>query len=213
MQEEKLKKAIDEWDAIIHENFHGGMINGASLATSETTSIIDKFSMWLLAGVGGTAALIIANIDKIIPYTGVVGFKFIVLFLCASAIFGFLSKYFSIVVHSSVAVSIRMADISAEELNKYSENCKARDEVAEGVGYVSKRDVDVNDFLNDYISLYPTNLLRKKIKKTFEKMKQDKLYGNRSAVQCVVYQSLCLLFQALFYVFFLISVAVLISIR
>lgn len=213
MQEEKLKKAIDEWDAVIHENFHRGMINGASLATSETTSIIDKFSLWLLAGVGGTAALIIANIDKIIPYTGVGGFKYIVLFLCVSAILGFLSKYFSIVVHSSVAVNIRMAEISAEELKKYLENCKARDEVAEGIAYVSERDVDVNESLNDYKELYPTNFLRKKIKKTFEKMQQDKLYGNRSAVRCVIYQSVCLFLQALFYVFFLISVAVLISIR
>ena len=90
MQEEKLKKAIEEWDEVIHNNFHSGMINGASLATSEITSILDKFSMWLLAGVGGTAALIIANIDKVTPYTGIGGFKYIVLFLCASAIFGFL---------------------------------------------------------------------------------------------------------------------------
>lgn len=37
MQEEKLKKAIEEWDEVIHYNFHSGMINGASLATSEIT--------------------------------------------------------------------------------------------------------------------------------------------------------------------------------
>ena len=213
MQEEKLKKAIEEWDAVIHENFHKGMINGASLATSETTSILDKFSMWLLVGVGGTAALIIANIDKITPYTGIIGFKCIVLFLCMSAVFGFLSKYFSIVVHSSVAVSIRMAQISTEELKKYEENCKARDEVGQEISYVSKKNVDVNEFINDYIKLYPSDFLRKKIKKTFEKMSQDTLHGNRSAVKCVVYQSVCLVLQALFYIFFLISVAVLIGIK
>lgn len=165
MQEEKLKKAIEEWDEVIHYNFHSGMINGASLATSEITSILDKFSMWLLAGVGGTAALIIANIDKVTPYTGIGGFKYIVLFLCASAIFGFLAKYFSIVVHSSVAVSIRMAQISAEELKKYHEHCKERDEIGSEINYVSDRNVDVNEFYNDYMSLYPTSFLRKKNKK------------------------------------------------
>lgn len=213
MQEEKLRKAIDEWDAAIHDNFQKGMINGASLATSETTSIIDKTSMWLLAGVGGTAALIIANIDKITPYTGIGGFKCIVLFLCISAIFGFLSKYYSIVAHSSVAVNIRMTEISSEELKKYLENCKLRDEAAEGIAYVSKKDIDVNNFLKDYIELYPTNFLRKRVEKTFMKMNQDNLYGNKSVVRCVVYQSICLMLQAISYVLFLTSVAVLISIN
>ncbi|AOV11752.1 hypothetical protein BJF97_12200 [Klebsiella sp. LTGPAF-6F] len=71
----------------------------------------------------------------------------------------------------------------------------------------------MNEFINDYIKLYPSDFLRKKIKKTFDKMSQDKLHGNRSAVKCVVYQSVCLVLQALFYIFFLISVAVLIGIK
>lgn len=53
--------------------------------------------------------------------------------------------------------------------------------------YVSDKNVDVNEFYNDYMNLYPTSFLRKKIKKTFDKIGKDKLHGNRSAVTCVVW--------------------------
>ncbi|MFS9531684.1 hypothetical protein Q6247_26325, partial [Klebsiella pneumoniae] len=75
-----------------------------------------------------------------------------------------------------------MAQISAEELKKYHEHCKERDEIGSEINYVSDRNVDVNEFYNDYMSLYPTSFLRKKIKKTFDKIGKDKLHGNRSAV-------------------------------
>ncbi|WP_177952292.1 hypothetical protein [Klebsiella quasipneumoniae] len=54
-------------------------------------------------------------------------------------------------------LSIRMAQISAEELKKYHEHCKERDEIGSEINYVSDKNVDVNEFYNDYMNLYPTS--------------------------------------------------------
>ena len=58
-----------------------------------TSPIIDKFSTWLLAGCGATAALMITNMNAIIPLIGDLEFKLSIYLLIASALAGLLQKY------------------------------------------------------------------------------------------------------------------------
>ncbi|WP_447840716.1 hypothetical protein [Enterobacter ludwigii] len=204
-EEQKTYEAVKEYDEIIHKNFRNILIDNASLATIETTSILDKFSMWLLVGVGATATLMIANIDKVIPYITSIGFKVSVFLLALSSLAGFASKYFSLVVLSSATISVRMTELMQSELKNYEEHCKKRDEIGRDVGYVSEMEICMQSFTEQYVNLFPFKRLRNKIKKGMSEYNGNNP-GNKTAVHSVVYQSVALLFQALSYIAFLIVV-------
>jgi len=91
-----LKHALDNWAEINKKNAEIGFTEGLFTGALASSSIIDKFSTWLLAGTGATAALMIANLDKLSPVLGGETFRQSIYLLLVSALFGFLAKYKSI---------------------------------------------------------------------------------------------------------------------
>ncbi|TCB98139.1 hypothetical protein E0L21_22480 [Kosakonia quasisacchari] len=211
-EEQKAYEAVKEYDEIIQENFRNSLIDSASLATIETTTILDKFSMWLLVGVGATATLMIANIDKILPFITPFGFKISVFFLALSSLAGFLSKYYALVVFSAATVTVRMTELIQSKSKEYEEQCKKRDEMGRKIGYVSEIEVSLESFIDQYINLFPFQWLRNKIRKRMSVFTVSKS-GNKSAVHGVVFQSIALLLQSLSYIAFLIVVTYFINLH
>lgn len=205
-EEQNVYEALKKYDEIIHKNFRNSLIDSASLATIETTSILDKFSMWLLVGVGATATLMIANIDKVLPFITPLGFKVSVLLLVVSSLAGFTSKYFSIVVSSSVAVTVRMNELIQSKVKEYEEHCKRRDEIGRDIGYVSDIEVSMESFTNQYVGLFPFEFLRNRVKKGMN-LYVETNSGNRGAVHGVVYQAIALFVQIFSYIAFMVIVA------
>ncbi|MGA4563643.1 hypothetical protein ACK6TZ_01515 [Enterobacter hormaechei] len=213
MNEEKdAYEAVKKYDEIIHQNLRNSLIDSASLATIETTSILDKFSMWLLVGVGATATLMIANIDKVLPFITPLGFKISVFLLAISSIAGFASKYFALVVCSSATVTVRMTELIQSKIKEYAENCKIRDEIGRDVGYVSDIELSIDSFTEQYVSLFPFQGLRNKVKKGMNFYSENRS-GNRAAVHGVVFQGIALFVQALSYIAFLIVITYFINLR
>jgi len=62
-----LKEALNNWAEINRKNTEVGFVEGLFTGALIASPIIDKFSTWLLAGTGATAALMIANINKLLP--------------------------------------------------------------------------------------------------------------------------------------------------
>ncbi|WNN49900.1 hypothetical protein RIN58_07315 [Siccibacter colletis] len=207
----KVEEDLRAYDEIIHQNFHKGLIDSASLATIESTTTLDKFSIWMLVGVGATATLIISNIDKILPYLGAIGFNLAVFFLTLSALAGFIAKYYAIVVSISAAVTVRMDELAKEKQAAYEKSIELRDGLAKEIGYESIHQININDFYEAYISLFPFKRLRLKIRMAIAAHSSQPHSGNKPAVHGVVYQSIALLFQALFYIAFLLVVVLFIS--
>ena len=85
-----LKKALKNWAEINKKNAEIGFTEGLFTGALVSSSIIDKFSTWLLAGTGATAALMIANLDKLSPVLGVAVFKQAIYLLVVSALLVFL---------------------------------------------------------------------------------------------------------------------------
>lgn len=213
MNEEKdAYEAVKKYDEIIHQNLRNSLIDSASLATIETTSILDKFSMWLLVGVGATATLMIANIDKVLPFITPLGFKISVFLLAISSIAGFASKYFALVVCSSATVTVRMTELIQSKIKEYAENCKIRDEIGRDIGYVSDIELSIDSFTEQYVSLFPFQGLRNKVKKGMNFYSENRS-GNRAAVHGVVFQGIALFVQALSYIAFLIVITSFINLR
>ena len=86
-----LKQSLDKWAAINKENTELGFVDSLYTGALKSSPIIDKFSSWLLAGTGATAALMITSMDKLIPFIGSQSFKVSIYLLIVSALFGFLA--------------------------------------------------------------------------------------------------------------------------
>lgn len=74
-EERRNYEHIEKWEELINQNFHRSMVDAASSGVIETHSVFDKFSSWMVVGCGATAALMIVNIDKIIPYISTPGLR------------------------------------------------------------------------------------------------------------------------------------------
>ncbi len=205
---------IKKWDELIHKNFQDGMVNSASLATIEITGVLDKFSLWLMVGVGATATLVIANLDKIIPYLTPLGFKIAVMLLALSSLAGFAAKYFSLVVTSAANVTVRLSELLQSELKNYQEQCQKRDEAGAVIGYVSELDIDLKLFSEQYANLFPFGKLRGRIRNGMKNLTEEvNEAGNKSAVHSLVYQAIAVFLQSVFYILFLIVVTYFINIQ
>jgi hypothetical protein len=206
-------KAFDEWDALIHKNFQRGMLNCMSQATIEATYVMDKFSMWLLVGTGATASIMIANLDKIIPYMGSLGFKIAVIFLALSSLSGLIAKIYSIGVEASAKLSLRAAELMKTIQKDYEGACQKRDDIAEKKGYESNFEPNLEELIADYVSLFPTKLMRNYLHKVLKRADVVNNGGNKKAVHSVVYQSTAVFIQSVLYVIFLLIVACSVSIN
>jgi hypothetical protein len=58
-------------------------------AVLSTSATIDKVATWLLAGLGATVALIVANLDKTSSLVGVEQLREVIMLLLAAGLFGF----------------------------------------------------------------------------------------------------------------------------
>lgn len=85
-----------EWNRLNKENAEQGFVSALFQSMSETSPLVEKFSMWLLAGTGATSALLVTQIESVLPYLSSQGFKSCLVVLVVSAIAGFVAKYYSL---------------------------------------------------------------------------------------------------------------------
>lgn len=201
------QKAFEEWENIIEQNFLRGMLDSASEGIVSTHEVFDKFSSWLLVGTGATAALIIVNIDKIIPYVTKLGLRWGMIFLTISALAGFIAKVFEINASVAQIAGERTKVLMMQKAVEYQESLKKFDELAEGIDYQRGAGADLESFAKEFTKLFPFKMLRNKVRRLTNEQSKEFKPGNYRAVHAVVYQSLAVGMQALMYLVFLVTVA------
>ncbi|MFW0767068.1 hypothetical protein ACN0IV_14665 [Trabulsiella odontotermitis] len=206
-QQNESHTGMEKWDSLIHSNFQRGMLDSMSQATIEATYVIDKFSMWLLVGTGATASIIIANLDKIIPYIGKGGFKLAVILLALSSLCGVVAKIYSIGVEGAAKLSLRAVELMKVKQQEYDEACQKRDDIAEKTGYESKFEPNFKKIVDGYVGLFPSKFLRSYLHKVLKHADEPNEGGNKKAVHSIVYQSIAVFTQSVLYVAFLVVVA------
>lgn len=201
------QESLEKLEELIETNFHNSMVSAASEAIIGTHEVFDKFSSWLLVGSGATAALIIVNVDKIVPYVSQFGLRWGILLLTASALFGFCAKYFEIAVSASKKVGQDSTDLMTGKMKAYEEALERFDNIAEKSGYIRNEKNQFENFLADFINLFPYDFMRRKIARIIDKDKDKLARGNRRAIWYVVHQSFSVFLQSLFYLFFLVTMS------
>lgn len=202
----------EELEKIAHQNFHRKFLDSLSLATIKTNEIFDRFCKWLLLGTGATATLIIVNIHNVIQHVDKFGLQIAILLLIVSALMGFLSQYFNVI----ILVMVKIAECSTETLvaqyKEYQQQMAKFAAVETLADYERNFSPDFGKIMDDYINLFPSAFLKSRLRKVMESAEKNKNGGNPMVVGTVVYQFCTVLLQALFYLLFLATISVSITV-
>lgn len=184
---QNLKYALDNWAEINKKNAEIGFTEAMFTGAIVSSSIIDKFSTWLLAGSGATAALMIANLDKLSPVLGVSTFKQSIYLLVVSALFGFLAKYKSIHCQIMLATGEEIKKRVLPVLEKHEENEEKIEGMAKEHDIEVNTEMDLEFVINEYCRAFP-KVMRFWLLKQFKQGINDRLAPSRKAANSLFWQ-------------------------
>lgn len=150
------------------------------LSTTKVVPDIDKFNMWMLAGSGATAALLVSNLGSITGALKIGATSWLFALLAISGLFGFLAKLCCVRVQSSMTV---MGHVEA--------------------ALESSKNVDIELALNNFLSVFPF-WARLAGKKASKKAKDDPLFGVRIVARHAIFQGIYTLLQGLTFILFIV---------
>lgn len=168
--------------------------------------ILEKFSSWLLAGVGASCALIIANINNISQIVELSIIKNSLLILVGSGIFGFLSKYYAIQISILLSTDENFRNTLPKLLNAHIEEEKKIH------SFAIENNTTVNTIpniigamrtVNDHVPWYS----RKKAIEGFEKGLKDPLHGYKKGMKFLSRQALATVAEFACFLAFVVMVA------
>ena len=164
-------------------------ISGISFrAMLNSSLILEKFSTWLLAGIGATCALIIANINSMSKIIDISTIKYSLMLLVISGLFGFLSKYYSIQIQIVLEVDEILRNLLPKILETHIEEEKKVHNTAQEQNVTINTIPDIIGSMRKVADSAPW-FKRKKTLKDFEKGKEDPLFGYRRAMRNLYFQT------------------------
>jgi hypothetical protein len=77
----------------LQEQYEERAIWAGALASARNTPEMDQFAGWTLGITGAALALLLGNLDKVVPFTGTLGLVAAMLLMLLSAYFGFVARF------------------------------------------------------------------------------------------------------------------------
>lgn len=190
------------WNNINKENALQEMISATYISVTETTKNIDRFSAWVLAGTGATGALLITQVDTILPYLTSSGFKWSMVFLVASGACGFIAKIYSILCEIQVHTSSRVTELTNPIFKKYNVDKKEIEDLAAKRKIEVRTEFTVDEFLSEYLRPFK-GVTKWLINKGLAGKKIDRQTRYHNAIKLYMKQTKWTTLQAASFVIFL----------
>jgi hypothetical protein len=203
MSNSEKKDPLLDWNRINIENAEQGFVSALYQSISETTTAADNFSLWLLAGTGATGALLISQIESILPFLTSEGFKVCMVILVISAVFGFVAKYKALRCEIQLLMQTKLQELMEPIFAKHEE---AEDKIQE---YASQRGIEIESEMNfaniisEFSKPFPwwgKLLMARQLKKA----DGDRQAGHRVAFKAYIGQLRWTFFQACFFLAFML---------
>ena len=195
-----------EWNRLNKENAEHGFVSALFQSMAETSPLVDKFSMWLLAGAGATGALLITQIKSILPYLSQQGFKVCLIILVFSAVTGFISKYYALRCEIQNKVQSKLIELVQPVLDKHEEDEDEIQECANQRGIQLQTEIDFATIMNEFSKPFPfwvKWLIARKVQKT----QGDRQAGFHIAVRAYMAQLRWTFLQACLFLLFMATAA------
>lgn len=195
-----------EWNRLNKENAEQGFVSALYQSMTETSPLLDKFSMWLLAGTGATGALLITQIKSVLPFLSQQGFKYCLVILVVSSMVGFVAKYFSLRCEIQSNVQSKLIELVKPVLEKHDKDEDTIQEYAKQRGIELQTEIDLASIMTEFSRPFPfwvKWLIARKIQKT----SSDRQAGFHIAVKAYMSQLRWTLLQASLFLAFLATAA------
>ena len=144
-----------EWNRLNKENAEQGFASALFKSMAHTSPVVDKFFLWLLAGTGASGALLISQIEAVLPHLRATGYKFCLIFLVVSAIFGFLAKYKSLRCQIQTEMDTKLTEIVVAVFAKHEEDETKIQEYAEQRGIELKTEINFSNVIAEFSKPFP----------------------------------------------------------
>ena len=129
-----------------------------------TSAVMDRFSTWLLVGIGAATTLLISNIASITSIVSFESVRWALILLIEAGLFGFLEKVLS----RDIQVNLAQEENLQKILASVSADYEQRKNVIQGWAEVEGKKVDlsinIKGVLDQYASLHPW-LIRRKLRR------------------------------------------------
>jgi hypothetical protein len=195
-----------EWNRLNKENAEHGFVSALYQSMTETSPLVDKFSLWLLAGTGATGALLITQIKSVLPFLTQQGFKVCLVILVTSAVIGFVAKYFSLRCEIQSNVQSKFTELVKPVLDKHEKDEDTIQEYAEQRGIELQTDIDLASIMKEFSRPFPF-WVKWLISRKIDKTSGDRQAGFHIAVKAYTSQLRWTLLQAVLFLVFMLTAA------
>jgi len=203
----QIKAELESRAKKVNEECGRNFLRISISSTIEISPVIDNYSTWMLAGCGAIAALMINNVQSIIPFLGEKGFKISIYLLVCSAISGLFQKYRSLCVQAFITFANKIIN-SATSLNSFQQNAfneLNQEANKHGIQLDVAPEIDIETYRSEVSKLLPF-FLRRKALKNFDLGAKDDLHGWRKMIKSFKYQIVYFILQfVLFLSFFVLA--------
>ena len=200
---EELKISLENWSNINNKNAENKFVDELLKSNLSASPVMDKFSIWLLAGTGITSSFMITNINSIESVISRDGILYSILALIISGLFGFLSKFRAI----KASIFSLIFEYCRKNLNPVLDNHLNESDEIKKIASNHKVDVKTElDFDNiriQYCSAFPF-WIRQSFKKQWNNGFKDPLFASKQSANHVFWQGTYVGFQVLCFCSFLL---------
>jgi hypothetical protein len=193
--------SLNDWAHLTKTNAEDALASAMFAGLLSTSPIVDTFSVWLLAGTGATAALMVANADKVIPFLGQGGFKISGAALAASALFGVLSKARAVQCQIGYRNQEKIAELMGPILDKHFAHEEKIVELASTRGISLTTAVDLQRVMSEFAKYFP-KWVRWLLSRHLKKHSKDPQIGYRLPIKYYMSQCQFAFLQALCFIAF-----------
>ena len=204
MTEVPLDDPLLEWNRLNKQNAEQDLASVMFASMISTSPIVDRFSVWLLAGTGATTALLITNVKNILPFLSESGFKVCGALLVLSGLFGFMAKYKAILCQIAYENDVAVRKTMLPILQKHEHDEEQIATHAEQRGINLDTELDMGKVLEEFGKPFPS-WVRWLINRYLKKHKGNRQVGYIKPVKSYYWQCNFTVLQALSFVAFVVA--------
>jgi hypothetical protein len=146
---------LTEWNRLNIDNTENALVSHMYASAISSTYVYDTYSTWLMAGVGATTALLITNIDSVLPFLSAKGFKWSGLLFVASILFGVISKFLALQCQISDQNNEKNTKKISEILNPFYSQAEQIKTHAKQQGISLVTDIEMTRVIEKFVTPFP----------------------------------------------------------
>ncbi len=200
----QAKSSLEQWNHLNKGNAEQDFISSMFKSTVETTGIIDRFSLWLLAGTGATSALLITQVNSVLPHLSQSGFRVCVVILAMSGACGFIAKYNAIRCEMHNSINVQLRALLTPVLDHHEREEEKIKKLAEEDGTVLETEINLTRVMNGFLEPFP-RWIKLLISLKQRKSSNPRQQGYHLAIKYYLSQTNWTVLQAMLFLAFLLA--------